>query len=66
MLPPRMARQIERALNGLAYGSIQLVIHDSQLVRIERVERLRLTGSPEALPCAGGQPTEPSEVCQDE
>ena len=31
--------------------------------QIERIERLRLTGSPEALPCSCGRPTDSSEVC---
>ena len=37
------------ALKGLRYGSVHLVIHDAKVVRIERIERIRLTGSPEAL-----------------
>ena len=56
------ARRIAQALRGLAHGSIQLVVHDSQIVRIERVERVRLTVSTEACQQLGGQPTDSPEV----
>ena len=62
MLPRAIATEIERALHGLQYGSIQLVIHDAQIVRIERVERIRLTGPPEALTTIPGRPTTSTEV----
>ena len=48
-LPASLARRIEQALRGLRYGTIQLVVHEAQVVRIERIERIRLTGSPEAF-----------------
>ena len=66
MLPARIAKQLEAALRGLQYGSVQLVVYDAQVVRIERVERIRLTGTPEALPYPCGEPTTAPEVCQDE
>ena len=59
-LPQDTVRQLARALRGLAYGSIQLIVHDSQIVRIERLERIRLTGSPEAEPITDGRPTAPT------
>ena len=40
--------RLNALLKGLEYGSIHLVVHDAKVVRIERVERIRLTGSPEA------------------
>ena len=43
MLSPRLAKQLEGALRGLQYGSVHLVVHDAAVVRIERVERIRLT-----------------------
>lgn len=44
-----------RALSeGLRYGSIHLVVHDGKVVRIERVERVRLTDSSEALDHSSG------------
>ncbi len=63
MLSPEVTRHLETALRELRYGSIQLVIHDAQIVRIERIERIRLTESSEAAsdhPC--GQPTPSLEV----
>ncbi len=49
---------IQDALKGLRFGTIQLVVHEGKLVRIERMERIRIpqdnhggpsgnTGSPE-------------------
>ena len=46
MLSPTIARQIESALRELRYGSVQLVIHDGQVVRIERIERISLPAAP--------------------
>ena len=57
MLPLAIARQVESALRELRYGSVQLVIHDGQIVRIERVERIRLTESAEASSTISSQPT---------
>ncbi len=42
MLSSAVIQRIERALHELQYGSIQLVVHDAQVVRIERTERVRL------------------------
>ena len=57
MLSSAIAQQIEQALRGLHYGTVQLVIHDATLVRIERIERLRLTVSTEAASSQTSQPT---------
>ena len=65
MLPPDTIERIERALRGLQYGSVQLVVHDAHIVRIERTERTRLTVSPEAFRDTDGQSTDSSEVCRD-
>ncbi len=49
-MDPALIPVIERALEGLEFGTVQLVVHNSQLVRIERLERIRLTdavGSPD-------------------
>ncbi len=75
-LSPELAQQLERALHGLRYGSVQLVIHDALVVRIERIERQhlpvpceagqrRLTVSSEALSVTQGQPTDAPEVRPD-
>ena len=61
-LAAAVARRIAQALRGLEHGSIQLVVHDSQIVRIERVERVRLTVSTEACQQFSGQPTDSPEV----
>ncbi len=63
MLTPDVTDQLERALRDLAYGSIQLVIHEAKIVRIERIERIRLTDSSEALPVISGKPTPSKEDC---
>ena len=49
MMSPAVCEHLEQALRGLRYGTVQLVVHDAQVVRIERIERIRLTGSPEAF-----------------
>ena len=41
---------------------MQLVVHDAQIVRIERIERVRLTVSAEAQSPISRQPTESPEV----
>ena len=51
--PPRARAERElveavlRAIAGLRYGSIEIVVHDSKVVQIERREKLRLTGRDE-------------------
>ena len=62
MLSAQTARHLEMALRELRYGSIQLVVHDGQIVRIERIERIRLTDPSGATPDALGQPTPTPEV----
>ncbi|GEC89589.1 YezD family protein [Brevibacillus brevis] len=37
-----LLEKIARALNDLEYGSIHIVVHDSQVVQIERTEKYRL------------------------
>ncbi|WP_134682733.1 YezD family protein [Brevibacillus migulae] len=34
-------QRIVRALEGLEYGSVQIVVHDSQITQIERLEKHR-------------------------
>ena len=64
IFPVSLAAALERALRGLRYGTIQLVVHESKVVRIERTERVRLTGTPEAAAATPGQPTLTTEVCR--
>ncbi len=65
MLPQQTLHHIERALRGLTYGSLQLIVHDGQIVRIERVERTRLTVTSEATLIPLGPPTPSTEVCHE-
>jgi len=63
MLSTVITQELEAALRGLRYGSIQLVVHDGKVVRIERVERIRLTDSSEAIQTVTGKPTPSMEDC---
>jgi hypothetical protein len=37
----RWNERITSALNGLEYGSVQIVVHEGRIVQIERTERKR-------------------------
>lgn len=37
----QILRQIERAISEIKYGSVEIVIHDSHVVQIEKKEKLR-------------------------
>lgn len=39
---PDLTRRILEALAGLRFGSVEIVVHDSQVVQIERREKVRL------------------------
>ncbi len=39
---PEIQRQIMRALEGLGYGSVEIIVHDAKVVQIERKEKIRL------------------------
>jgi hypothetical protein len=54
-----LAQAILKAVRGLRYGSLEIVVHDSKIVRIEKRERIRLdleqpTATPEANPYIEG------------
>ncbi|WP_409343281.1 YezD family protein [Paenibacillus sp. MBLB4367] len=38
--------RVKESLNGLAYGIVQIVVHDGQIVQIERTERQRFDAEP--------------------
>jgi len=40
-----IAHQISQMLEGIRFGSIEIVVHDSKVVQIERKEKLRLEHS---------------------
>ncbi|WNC13726.1 YezD family protein [Brevibacillus brevis] len=41
-LDDRLKEKIAEALENLEYGSVHIVVHDSQVVQIERTEKYRL------------------------
>lgn len=42
VLDELLLEKIARALETLEYGSLHIVVHDSQVVQIERTEKYRL------------------------
>lgn len=38
----QLTQQILRALQEIRYGSVEIVIHDSKVVQIERKEKIRI------------------------
>ena len=45
----RLVKHLVEAVKGIRYGSVQITIHDGKVVRIERLERIRLTDSSETI-----------------
>jgi hypothetical protein len=45
---------ILRAIRNLRFGTLEIVVHDSKVVRIERHERIRLDIDSETQPHNGG------------
>jgi hypothetical protein len=43
-----LAETILQAIRGLKYGSLEIIVHDAKVVRIERHERIRLDVDPES------------------
>jgi hypothetical protein len=41
-MPQLVIEHIVQALKGIRYGAVQIVIHDGQIVQIERKEKVRL------------------------
>jgi hypothetical protein len=44
-LDPGLISALVAALQGLRFGSIEIVVHDSRVVQLERHERVRLAGT---------------------
>lgn len=40
-----VVRSIERAISGLEFGEVNITVHHSRVVKIEKVERIRLPGA---------------------
>lgn len=38
-------RELERALAGLRYGTVEITVHNARIVQIERREKVRLDDS---------------------
>jgi len=38
----QLLRQIAGAIRGIRFGSVEIVIHDSRVVQVERREKVRL------------------------
>ena len=38
----QITQQIIRALQDIRYGSVEIIIHDSKVVQIERKEKIRI------------------------
>ena len=47
-LSPQTVRALLDALRGLRFGSVEVVVHDGRISRIERKERWRLEPDPTA------------------
>ena len=47
--PEELVEAILRAVRGLQYGTLEVVVHDFRIVRIERRERIRLDVEPEGV-----------------
>lgn len=60
MIETSVLSALQKALQDLRYGTVQLTIHDGKLVRIERLERIRLPSdmdsSKEPTAPSGGKP----------
>ncbi len=41
-LEPALLASVTHALKDLRYGTIQLVVHDGRVVRLERIERIHV------------------------
>jgi len=43
---PNLTNTILRAIREIRYGSIEIIIHDSRIVQIERKEKIRMDTDP--------------------
>ena len=54
-LEPPVLSLLQEALKDLRFGTVQLTVHDGKLVRIERLEKIRLPT--ESIGGMGEQPS---------
>lgn len=45
---PEVALEILRAVQEIQYGSVEVIVHDSRVVQIERKEKIRIGGETHA------------------
>jgi hypothetical protein len=43
-----LVQRLLRAIEGISFGSVEIVIHDSRVVQIERKEKLRFESTSKA------------------
>ena len=58
MDPGGLGPTVLRALRGLRFGSVEIVVHDGRVVQIERRERVRLDTAGDRLPDRRGRAQE--------
>lgn len=46
--------RILQAIQGIRYGSLEIVIHDSKIVRLEKHEKIRVESDPNTDQSSGG------------
>ena len=46
--------RILQAIRGIKYGSLEIVIHDSKIVRLEKHEKIRVESDPNTDQSSGG------------
>jgi hypothetical protein len=49
-----LATTIIKAIKGIRYGSLEIIIHDSKIVRIEKHEKIRLDSDLNTDQTSGG------------
>ncbi|MBI3320193.1 MAG: YezD family protein [Candidatus Omnitrophica bacterium] len=49
-IPPELLQQIADAIQSIRFGSIQLTIHDSRVVQIEKAEKVRVNAPADLVP----------------
>ena len=58
MIDPKLFGAVQAALKGLRFGTLELVVHEGKLVRIERTERIRIASDdPNGPSGTSGGPT---------
>ena len=55
--PPSLLAQIQTAIRSVRFGSVQLTIHDGQVVQIEKRDKVRVTKDADLMTGGRSQPT---------